>query len=87
MKMKILKYKKCKELPAPLWLFCMELAHFRELNESTKAISQLISTQSMWQTTKEFYKMELQLLKNEIKSKGEAFYKFMKVYEEKVLGV
>ena len=61
----------------------MELAHFRELNESTKAISQLISTQSMWQTTKEFYKMELQLLKNEIKSKGESFYKLMEVYQKR----
>ena len=45
MNKKTLRFRKCKEVPAPFWLFTLEETKFRDKDEDPGEVSQLIETQ------------------------------------------
>ena len=70
--MKILRYNRCKSLPAPFWLYVLELVEIRGNKEDPKLVAQLYETKESWATKyREAYKHQIKTLKKEIKEYGE----------------
>ena len=82
--MKTLRFNRCKDVPAPFWLFVLEETRFRNKSENPNHVAQYIEIEQKWQNVKQFYKEEVRKLKNEIKLCSETSYVLMTIYERHV---
>jgi len=83
--MKTLTFNRCKDVPAPFWLFVLEKTFIRYKNENPVNVSKLDDVQSKWQIVKNDYKIKVQKLKEEIRLNKTTTYEMDNGIERKLI--